>query len=134
MPSRLTEVVVDCDDPDRVAAFWCAVLGYQRVNGGDGWLVIGPSSGDLDSDDLRAGPVPANMAFVTVPEDKAVKNRLHIDITPVDTSQEDEVDRLLNLGASRVDVGQGDEEWVVLADPEGNEFCVMAEVDDEVDG
>jgi catechol 2,3-dioxygenase-like lactoylglutathione lyase family enzyme len=130
VPSRLTDVVFDCDDPDRIGAFWCAALGYQRVNGGDGWLVIGPSGGELTGDDLRARPQPPSMAFVVVPEGKAVKNRLHIDITPFDASQDDEVERLVGLGASRVDVGQGDEEWVVLADPEGNEFCVMAEADD----
>jgi hypothetical protein len=130
VPSRLTDVVLDCDDPERLAGFWCAVLGYQRLNGGDGWLVIGPPGRDIGADDLRARPQPPNLAFVVVPEGKAAKNRVHLDVTPVDISQEDEVERLLGLGASRADVGQGDEEWVVMADPEGNEFCVMAEVED----
>ncbi|MPY85727.1 MAG: hypothetical protein GEV00_21070, partial [Actinophytocola sp.] len=60
------------------------------------------------------------------PEDKQVKNRLHIDVNPTDREQADEVARLLALGARHVDVGQGDVSWVVLADPEGNEFCVLA--------
>ena len=68
------------------------------------------------------------MAFVQVPEDKVAKNRVHVDVTPTDRTQADEVDRLLGLGASRVDIGQRDTPWVVLADPEGNEFCVMPEV------
>jgi Glyoxalase-like domain len=60
-----------------------------------------------------------------VPESKRVKNRLHLDFRPDD--QDLEVDRLLALGASRVDIGQGESPWVVLADPEGNEFCVLGE-------
>jgi hypothetical protein len=61
-----------------------------------------------------------------VPEGKTVKNRLHLDLNPTDREQDDEVRRLLDLGARHVDVGQGQESWVVLADPEGNEFCVLA--------
>jgi hypothetical protein len=63
--------------------------------------------------------------FVTVPEAKTVKNRLHLDIRPADGSHETEVERLIGLGARRADVGQGSAPWVVLADPEGNEFCVL---------
>jgi hypothetical protein len=63
--------------------------------------------------------------FAPVPEGKEVKNRLHIDVNHIDRSQEQEVERLVALGARRVDVGQGDVSWVVLADPEGNEFCVL---------
>ena len=60
--------------------------------------------------------------------DKSVKNRLHLDVNPTDREQDEEVRRLLGLGARRADVGQtGDEGWVVLADPEGNEFCVLAD-------
>jgi hypothetical protein len=70
--------------------------------------------------------VPPTLTFAQVPEGKAVKNRLHLDVNPTDTEQDDEVRRLLDLGARRADVGQGDESWVVLADPEGNEFCVLA--------
>ena len=65
-----------------------------------------------------------------VPEARVTKNRVHIDITPVDATQADEVGRLMGFGATRADVGQGDESWIVMADPEGNEFCVMTEVTD----
>jgi hypothetical protein len=74
----------------------------------------------------RPGPVPPTVGFARVPEGRTVKNRLHIDVNPTDRDQADEVRRLLDLGARRADVGQGDESWVVLADPEGNEFCVLA--------
>jgi hypothetical protein len=128
VPSRLTDVVIDCREPERLTEFWCAALGYQRVAGGEGWIAIGPGGDDSDVDGLRRGPAAPNLAFVLVPEARLTKNRVHIDITPVDATQAGEVERLMALGASRADVGQGDETWVVLADPEGNEFCVMAEV------
>jgi hypothetical protein len=72
------------------------------------------------------GPVPPTLSFVHVPEGKTAKNRLHLDLNPTDREQDEEVRRLLDLGARHADVGQGDESWVVLADPEGNEFCVLA--------
>jgi hypothetical protein len=70
-------------------------------------------------------PVSPTLVFVAVPEAKTVKNRLHLDLRPVNGVHEAEVERLLVLGARRADVGQGDVPWVVLADPEGNEFCVL---------
>jgi hypothetical protein len=66
------------------------------------------------------------LTFARVPEGKTVKNRLHLDVNPTDREQDDEVRRLLDLGARHADVGQGEASWVVLADPEGNEFCVLA--------
>ena len=101
MPSRLTEVNVDCEDPERLAAFWSAVLGYERVTGDDDWIVIGPPGRDLSPEVLRAGPQPANIIFVVVPEGKMVKNRVHLDVTPVDVSQDDEVDHLRRVRAAR---------------------------------
>jgi predicted enzyme related to lactoylglutathione lyase len=65
------------------------------------------------------------LVFVPVPEAKAVKNRLHIDLNPSGCDQAEELERLLSLGARQVDVGQVDVPWVVLADPEGNEFCLL---------
>jgi hypothetical protein len=65
------------------------------------------------------------LTFVPVPEAKSGKNRLHIDVNPIGCNQDEEVERLLGLGARRVDIGQGERSWVVLADPEGNEFCVL---------
>jgi hypothetical protein len=73
-----------------------------------------------------AGPTAPTIVFVQVPESKTIKNRLHIDVNPTDRDQDEEVARLETLGARRVDVGQGsDVSWVVLADVEGNEFCVL---------
>ena len=75
----------------------------------------------------RRGPVPPVLTFAGVPVGKTRKNRLHLDVNPTDQEQDEEVRRLLGLGARHADVGQtGDESWVVLADPEGNEFCVLA--------
>jgi hypothetical protein len=75
--------------------------------------------------DIAPGPDSfPGLAFLRVPGDKHVKNRLHVDPNPAD--QAAEVQRLQALGATRIDIGRGDAEWVVLADPEGNEFCVLA--------
>jgi hypothetical protein len=74
---------------------------------------------------IRAGPVAPTLVFALVPESKTVKNRVHIDVSPIDRDRDEEVQRLLGLGARHVDVGQGEQSWVVLADPEGNEFCVL---------
>lgn len=112
MPSRWYTVVVDCADPARVAEFWAAVLDYKVIYSAPDEVVIG-----------RDEHTYPELAFAPVPESKTVKNRLHIDLNPDD--QAAEVERLLALGATRVDIGQGDVSWVVLADPEGNEFCVL---------
>ena len=123
MASKFTELAIDCADPAGLARFWCAVLDYE-VQDDDGIVTIG-SPVVRDGKD-RLGPVPPTLTFAHVPEGKTVKNRLHLDVNPTDREQDDEVRRLLDLGARRADVGQGDESWVVLADPEGNEFCVLA--------
>ena len=125
MTSKFTELAIDCDDPHGLAQFWCAVLGYevQEVEE-EGYVSIG--SPQVPEGKSRVGPVPPTLAFVHVPEGRTVKNRLHIDVNPTDSDQHDEVRRLLDLGARHADVGQGDVSWVVMADPEGNEFCVLA--------
>jgi hypothetical protein len=125
MTSKFTELAIDCADPHGLARFWCAVLGYEVQDDGDGVVTIGSPA--VPEGKLRPGPVPPTLTFAQVPEGKAVKNRLHLDVNPTDTEQDEEVRRLLGLGARRADVGQGDESWVVLADPEGNEFCVLAD-------
>ncbi len=113
MGSRWYTVVIDAQEPASLARFWAAVLDYQI-------LYEAPDEIDVGRDE-ESFP---GLVFVPVPEAKAVKNRLHIDLNPDD--QQAEVERLLALGARRVDVGQGDDvTWVVLADPEGNEFCVL---------
>jgi catechol 2,3-dioxygenase-like lactoylglutathione lyase family enzyme len=127
MGSRLTEIVVDCRDPAAQAAFWAAALGYHVVRAEQGQVEIAPwerEPPDLAERVRRAPGAPA-LVFVTVPEAKTVKNRLHLDVRPVDGSHELEVERLVSLGARRADIGQGEVPWVVLADPEGNEFCVL---------
>ncbi len=126
MASKFTELAIDCADPRRLARFWCAVLDYeiQDDDGDDGFVTIG--SPLVPEGKNRPGPVPPTVAFARVPEGKTVKNRLHLDVNPTDREQDDEVRRLLDLGARRVDVGQGEVSWIVLADPEGNEFCVLS--------
>jgi len=123
--SKFTELAIDCADPGRLARFWCSVLGYEIQEEEDGFVAIG--SPVLPEGKSRPGPVPPALTFARVPEGKIVKNRLHIDVNPVDREQDEEVRRLLELGARPADVGQGpDVSWVTLADPEGNEFCVLA--------
>ncbi|UYQ65807.1 VOC family protein [Streptomyces peucetius] len=123
MASKFTELAVDCADPDALARFWCSVLDEVQDQG-DGIVTIGPPATPEGAN--HRGPVPPALTFAHVPEGKTVKNRLHIDVNPADREQDEEVRRLLGLGARRADVGQVDESWVVLTDPEGNEFCVLA--------
>ncbi|MCF6526056.1 VOC family protein [Streptomyces sp. JJ36] len=124
MTSKFTELAIDCADPRGLARFWCAVLGYEVLEEEDGFVAIGSPLVPEGKD--RPGPVPPALTFARVPEGKTVKNRLHIDVNPTDRDQDEEVRRLLGLGARRADVGQGEHSWVVLTDPEGNEFCVLA--------
>jgi hypothetical protein len=127
MGSRLTEVVVDCHDPVAQAAFWAAALDYHVVHSEDAQVEI--AAWEREPPDLaervRRAPGVPTLVFVIVPEGKTVKNRLHLDLRPVGCSHGAEVERLISLGARRADVGQGEVPWAVLADPEGNEFCVL---------
>ncbi len=108
------QVVVDAQEPRDLGHWWAAALG---------WVVVYDSHGEFE---IRpdADTMPG-LLFVSAVQDKAGKNRLHIDLRPDD--QAVEVDRLIALGARRTDIGQGDVPWVVLLDPEGNEFCVLRE-------
>jgi predicted enzyme related to lactoylglutathione lyase len=112
--AALTEVVVDAADPERLAGFWAEVLGWRPTGAYEGVVEIAEAPG--------ARPT---LVFVPVPEAKAGKNRVHLDLNPTGCDQADELSRLLALGAVEVDVGQGEQTWVVLADPEGNEFCLL---------
>ncbi len=116
MTATLTEILIDCSDAERLAAFWCDVLGWKVIDRDEGDVEIGAPG-------PRGG---VTILFQPVPEAKAIKNRIHLDVKADDGDQAAEVERLIALGARRVDVGQGDVSWVVLADPEGNEFCVLA--------
>jgi catechol 2,3-dioxygenase-like lactoylglutathione lyase family enzyme len=128
MTSRFTELSIDCADPRRLADFWCAVLGYAVLDATDLLVEIGPDRG-ADAELLEAvreAPLAPTVFLAQVPEGKAGKNRLHLDVSPIDVTQAEEVARLEALGATRADVGQpADTSWVVMADPEGNEFCVL---------
>ena len=118
MQLRIQCLCVDTTDPARLAAFWQAALGWRRTFAQDDQVVLEPPEGSPED-----GVAP-DLLFLRVPEEKAGKNRLHLDLRPGD--QAAEVARLEGLGASRADVGQGpDVSWVVMADPDGNEFCVL---------
>ncbi|MFI6285026.1 VOC family protein [Streptomyces sp. NPDC051018] len=124
-PLKLSpELVVDCRDPERLAAFWCAVLGFTVIDRSEDKVEIG--SWEPSVEKVRARQMPPTPVFIRVPEGKTVMNRLHLDVSPIDSSTDDEVARLLGLGAVKADVGQGPgRSWVVMADPEGNEFDVL---------
>ncbi len=123
MASRFTESVVDCHDPERLAVFRCAVLGFEVIDRSEGKVEIGSRVPAVE--EVRARQMPPTPVFVRVPEARVVRNRLHLDVSPVDGSTDDEVARLLALGAAKVDVGQGSgRSWVAMADPEGDAFDV----------
>jgi Glyoxalase-like domain len=124
MTIRIQNISIDCLDPVRLAAFWAEALGWRITSVEPEEVVLEPPVGSLEE-----GIVP-DVLFLPVPEDRVAKNRLHLDLRPSD--QFAEVQRLLELGATHVDIGQSNEcTWVVLADPEGNEFCVLRPFTDE---
>lgn len=133
MSLRWYTVVVDCHDARAQGHWWAAALAWQIVYEADDEIVIIPGWVDLTT----LAQVPwdrqgTGMVFVPVPEAKTLKNRLHIDLAPHTSQDRDaEIARLIEMGARRIDVGQdeGDATWTVLADPEGNEFCVLSSRD-----
>ncbi len=106
------QTIVDARDPGGLGSWWREALGWVVVNDDPDEFEIRPAADRLPG-----------LLFVPVAERKTIKNRLHLDFRPDD--RDAEVERLLALGARSVDVGQGERSWVVLADPEGNEFCVL---------
>ena len=115
MTSRIACVAIDALDPPALAEFWKSALG---------WLVV--DEGEAGVSLAAPGTMMPTLDILKVPEVKSVKNRLHLDLRADGNSTAAELDRLLQLGARRVDVGQGpDVTWVVLADPDGNEFCLL---------
>ena len=118
MDIRIQCLCIDSHEPAKIAEFWESALGWRRTWDEDDEVCLEPPEGSPEE-----GVAP-DLLFLRVPEDKAVKNRLHLDLRPKD--QAAEVARLEELGAKRVDLGQGAKAtWVVLADPDGNEFCVL---------
>jgi predicted enzyme related to lactoylglutathione lyase len=116
MTSVFHEIEIDCADPGKVAAFWAAAFGWEAQEQGAFWW-MSATGNPADS------PV---FVFASVPEPKSTKNRMHFDVVTKGCDQAEEVERLEGLGATQIDIGQGDVPWVVMADPEGNEFCVLA--------
>lgn len=118
MACRISELVLECRDPEALARFWCAVLDFVVLDREGGAVEIGPRVG-------FGGPQPT---IILSPRDepKPTRSRLHIDVNATDRDQAAELERLLRLGARPADVGQtGAESWHVLADPEGNPFCLL---------
>lgn len=116
---RIQSVLFDSYDPSALATFWQSVLGWRRTYEDEVEIVLEPPEGSP-----LAGVVP-DLLFLRVPDPTPGKNRLHLDLRPDD--QDAEVERLISLGAKHADIGQGpDVSWVVLADPEGNVFCVLS--------
>lgn len=107
------QTLIDATDPVALGRWWARALG---------WVVVNDAAEEFE---IRSDPerLPG-IVFLPVPESKTHKNRLHLDFRPDD--RDAEVDRLVGLGATRVDIGQGEQSWVVLGDPEGNEFCVLS--------
>lgn len=117
MGSLLTEIVVDSHDPGTLARWWAEVLDWKVIDDPRGISWISPNGGY---------DVLPLIAFVPGPDGKTTKNRVHLDVSPSGCDQAEELERLLALGATRTDVGQGDDApFVVLSDPEGNEFCLL---------
>jgi hypothetical protein len=119
MACRIGELVLHARDPELLARFWCEVLGYVELERVDASIEIGPPGVGF------GGPQPT-IVFDRIDEPRAGRSRLHIDVNATDRDQDEELERLLAAGARRADIGQtGDETWHVLADPEGNEFCLL---------
>lgn len=115
MACRITELALDCRDPDRLARFWAAVLGYEVIDRDDDGTCV----------QIGRPDAPFTLLFLSSDDHKRDKLRLHIDVNATDRTQEEELARLLDLGATHLDIGQGEQSWYVLADPEGHEFCLL---------
>ena len=134
MSLRVTEVVIDCADHGRVVDFWAAALGYERREVNEQYVALVPTAREPGPEPgARPGPEPGAgpgsepglppLLVQKVPEPKTAKNRVHLDFRAEDMA--DEVTRLVGLGATVIaERSLGDFAWTVLADPEGNEFCV----------
>jgi hypothetical protein len=119
---RIQCLCIDAGDPRLVATFWQQAIGWRRTHDTADQIVLEPPAGSPEDG------ISPDLLFLRVPEYKTTKNRLHLDLRPLD--QDAEIARLVGLGATHATVGQPlDASWVVLADPEGNEFCVLRPLD-----
>jgi predicted enzyme related to lactoylglutathione lyase len=120
MTTRLVHLVIDSADPARLARFWAGALGWEAT-------IEGPEEASvMPAGFTYPGTSALPLVFIAVPEPKTMKNRIHLDLASTSVAdQQAQVERLIAAGATHVDIGQGDVPWVVLADPEGNEFCVL---------
>jgi predicted enzyme related to lactoylglutathione lyase len=115
MALALHHIVIDAHDLPALARFWSEVLGWKVLSEREREVVIGP-----------AESAPVGICFMPAADGKVVKNRVHLDLNAGQDDRDAEIERVIALGARRVDVGQtGSESWTVLADPEGNEFCIL---------
>ncbi len=117
---RIQCITIDCENPRTLADFWAAALDWKITFEDENEVAL-----ELLDGSPEVGRIP-DLLFIKNPDLKSVKNRLHLDLRPLD--QEAEVSRLESLGAKRIEIGQSDDSdtsWVVMADPEGNEFCVL---------
>jgi catechol 2,3-dioxygenase-like lactoylglutathione lyase family enzyme len=120
MACRISELVLETRDPARLAAFWCEVLGWVEIDEDHGAIEIGPPEVGF------GGPQPTIVFSPSDTPSPGGKLPLHLDVNPTDRDQDAELERLLAIGATPADIGQtGDEPWHVLADPEGNVFCLL---------
>lgn len=128
MSLRWYSTVVESADHRRLAAWWAEALGWQVIIDADSESVVVPPWAAELTDRLDFQQVPPGMVFVPVDHEKSGKNRLHWDFAPHTSDDRDaEIDRLLDLGATPVDLATpADATWTVLADPDGNEFCVLS--------
>ncbi|MFV2143467.1 VOC family protein [Isoptericola sp. G70] len=128
MSLRWYSTVVETTDPRRLAGWWAEALGWQLNHESDEECVLVPPWAAELVERLEFHQVPPGMVFLRVEHEKSGKNRLHWDFAPHTSDDRDaEIERLVGLGAAVIDVGQPDDAtWTVLADPDGNEFCVLS--------
>jgi len=118
---KIQDITIDCHNPTVLAQFWAQALGWKMdENPTENWAYIEKNLGPTNSDGYPS------ILFYKTPDEKSVKNRMHLDLRP--ENQLEEVERLEKIGATRIEIGQSNDPsttWVVMADPEGNEFCVL---------
>ncbi len=132
MALRWYSNVIESTDPGRLARWWSEALDWQIIYEADDEVVLIPRWAQELRPKLSFEQVPPGLTFVRVEHEKHTKNRIHMDLAPHSSDDRDaEIARLESLGATRIDVGQGpDVSWTVLADIDGNEFCVLSSRDD----